>query len=382
MKSTKIYTTFLALAAPMLLAACSSSADEPAPAPDGDFEGIVLNIPAGHGTRAEVDPTDDEAKISQLYVVAFKKGDDGSYGTATLAASYTNLNETLPTVSNYKQLNVLLKEGTYHIYVYANFEIESIEGKSEEYLKGYGLGTNNSNYQTIQPSSSLTSTSRSFYIPMSCPNSQLKLSKSGNAIGDAGEVIISKGKATQVFADLTFLYAKVRLTILNPYTEGPQFKESLPVIFGGSAKKIGVMQSLTALDSRTEVGDVPIFTMLTKYKCPTLGENEKWETWSKDDDLTEVETDANAKTWAYQGTFYVPERLLYTQITNPSLKFNWTESSYAKQKMFDRPFLRGNYYDIVCYVEQKVVYLGIRAKKWQYHHTVVELENEDNPVYN
>lgn len=313
---TKKYRNILALtalAAPLLYG-CS---DELFPDGEGNGasadKGLVIYVPKvaadatpAAATRAGgvMDFNGDEGEINSLYLFAYPK--DGGERTSI------NLKEEVATVADapegYEGYKLDLATGTYRLYVAANVNISDFATITEEDLKNYHL--------------SIGGESAS-YLPMSCANSQMKVSYNGeagseNVTDDAG-IVINSGASTRVWADLKFAVAKVRVTVLNDLR--PDLTDLTSTTLTNLADASALMSGGTVT---TELGGGD-FSKQGYYQLPEMK-----------DDLLKVDIDnmtAMSGTpvggdWAWQGVAYVAERLFGGTATDePTVNLTFSDNS-------------------------------------------------------
>ena len=315
---TKKYRNILALtalAAPLLYG-CS---DELFPDGEGNGasadKGLVIYVPK---VAADAEPAaatraggvmafnGDEGEINSLYLFAYPK--DGGERTSI------NLKEGVTTVADapegYDGYRLDLATGTYRLYVAANVDISDFATITEEELKNYHLSIGGE---------------RASYLPMSCANSQMKVSYNGeagntNVTDDAG-IVINSGASTHVWADLKFAVAKVRVTVLN---------DLRPDLTGLTSTSLTNLADASALMSggtvTTELGGGE-FSKKGKgyYQPPVMNEN---ILSVNIDNMTSIEDASAGGTWAWQGVAYVAERLFDETVTDePAVNLTFSDNS-------------------------------------------------------
>ena len=315
---TKKYRNILALtalAAPLLYG-CS---DELFPDGEGNGasadKGLVIYVPK---VAADAEPAaatraggvmafnGDEGEINSLYLFAYPK--DGGERTSI------NLKEGVTTVADapegYDGYRLDLDTGTYRLYVAANVDISDFATITEEELKNYHLSIGGE---------------RASYLPMSCANSQMKVSYNGeagntNVTDDAG-IVINSGASTHVWADLKFAVAKVRVTVLN---------DLRPDLTGLTSTSLTNLADASALMSggtvTTELGGGE-FSKKGKgyYQLPVMNEN---ILSVNIDNMTSIEDASAGGTWAWQGVAYVAERLFDETVTDePAVNLTFSDNS-------------------------------------------------------
>ncbi|MBD5371011.1 MAG: starch-binding protein [Bacteroides sp.] len=190
-------------------------------------QGTVLRIPNPGGTASRTTRTGDndsqialmenEGRISSLHLFAFdpttrqlKKSID--LAEAVPADGHLNTHDSHVDYS----LAQLLPEGSYHLYLVANLDSYASGWSSpadEDALKDTILDFLDSDGASILMSSSSDDVPA---LPMACLSSEMDFTGADNTTGNVGQgtVTIEKNKQAIVHADLRFLCAKMRFTIL------------------------------------------------------------------------------------------------------------------------------------------------------------------------
>lgn len=378
MKSINIYGALLA--APLMFAACSSDSND-VPAPVEEFEGIVLNIPNPNLSTRAIE--DDEKKINSLVVLAYPSGN-----TSSTPQVFPLTISSLST-SNYTQVPVRLKNGTYHIYVLANLSSDNLssntawESLSESNLQSATLSLNPANISANN-------------LPMTCNYQAIRQTPTqGTTPGTVfpnGVVTINAKQTTHVYADLTYAVAKVRYTMLNGKTPGLSMNEEAPIkVLNYATVESAMTYKIDALEAN-QLANANI-TNGQYYACPEY-------TGEPADSAVEGLTGNKGDTWAYQGIVYVPERLFQdsdTDANKTKLQFYFNDDAYNEKSAFAfggninvigaqtgedsramNGIIRGTYYDIMAYTESKTVSIQVRVKPWGYFKNVQDLnEFED-----
>lgn len=262
----------------------------------------------------------EEAKINTLWFFAYpvtESGDkDNSREVIVVPLDKQTPVSTGTTVFNYSRYDVGgFEAGGYHIYVLANMEdytdIDADDVTAdfpEEDLRNLVLNFNTTKYLEYGN------------LPMACLNTEMQYGAQGaptNKVGDNGIFNVSKNQ-NEVFADLTFLCAKVRYTILfnkedsdNTFSNAPDFSETVtakPVM--SSTKLIG--DKSTASANPLELSNLT----LSKVLYPEDANSQYFKpnkTDSYEQDLTVIDGNT-VRDWenpttqrAWQGIVYLPE---------------------------------------------------------------------------
>ncbi|MDE6577899.1 MAG: hypothetical protein K2K58_07000 [Muribaculaceae bacterium] len=398
MKSTTIYKSLLALAAPLMLAACSNDSDTPDVPTNDEFEGIVLNIPNTRGgvTRAS------EVDINTMTVLAYstKETDLTKRKPEVFEYSSTSLS-----TDNYTQLPVRLKADTYHVYVLANIAVGNLKCGNSLHTAWENMTESDLQQAVLTETEPLMPDS---YLPMTCNYLAMRSTPStkdgsgnwtyGN-VYSGGNIAIGKGETKTVYADLTYAVAKVRYTMLNNNTSTLKMADSDKIKIHNYATEISAMDHLSTFD--VTPANSKAVTGGKFYACPSYSTEEQGKAVNPDnvagDELSDV-----GNTWAYQGVVYVPERLFSGDTNNYSnkttLQFCFNQQAYTDQANFEfgkkgtevfgpnngtesetlNGIVRGVYYDVVAFTLSKTVVVEVRVKPWTYHKTVYDLDDNGN----
>lgn len=415
MKSTRIYKSLLALAAPMLFAACGNDADVVAPNTNDNFEGITLNIPnTGLNTRAgesTVAVSSTEAKINNLVVLAYKQvAETTKPAPEVFEFSGADFTDAALSSDAYKMVRVPLAAGDYHIYVLANI------GKDE--ASAYNVKADDSNIRDWKALTEANMASATLVksgadvniapfvegkaLPMTCNYKAIrKTATSSSGMGtvfDNGLVTITAKQATSVWADLSICVAKVRYTILNNASSILKMDATSPVSILNYDQSIGLMtpkaaaNQIIATAAKTLSGG-------GYFKCPeyTSAAPTSVDNLAALEDADKDEDGLPKADWAYQGIVYVPERLFTladNTVTNPTkIKFTFSESAYNEKGERElgangtsvpsdwngtdgtySGVVRGVFYDVVGFTTKKTIELQVRVRSWEYHKYTIDLE--------
>lgn len=184
--------------------------------PDTQNSDIILripNLPADRfATRGDKDITGGEGKISELRLVIFKSDDNGStfsYHKNLDLSTYTSLNAH----DNSTEVNItghLDRDKTYRFYLLANISHyiagSAADLNSEADINGMTLDFGSGDDYKLKngvPSDK--------GLPMACMAGEMRVD--GLTVAD-GKIAIKSNEAKVIHADLTFLCAKLRYTVL------------------------------------------------------------------------------------------------------------------------------------------------------------------------
>lgn len=408
MNFRSLHKFILALAAPLLLGACSDSNDDiPSPIEE-DFEGIMINVPtraASSLTRGDLET--GEGKVNNLTVIAYKVKDAAGNEVTTTTPSVKSVS-TIPSLSadKYEQVPMPLAAGTYHIYVVANVtpEVWSNNTKAdwdkltEKELQALEINT----APSFDPE----------YLPMTCNYLAIRKTPStANTWGtcfEKGEVKIDSKKTTKIYADLTFAVAKVRYSIVNgklPFLKMATDENS-------RVKFLNYAKTSSLMTHKEEISEDDLST----EDEGAVGQSGTYYEWTiKDYDnakgpddedafaagMKELADPANASTWCFRGTAYVPERLFaevnekVREITtdNPTMiKFNFNNEDYSDKAKMEfggevvipssqtgttnhthKGIIRGVVYEVKAFTTEKEITLKVRVRPWAYEKYTWEL---------
>ena len=207
------------------------------PRPDYEaLQGTVLRIPnvegmaematrAG-GSDATLNPLEAECRVNSLYLIAFDAA-DGAFSKAIDLTAITSLDDGMLGVhdnATLYQLDEMLPEGNYHLYVVANLD-DYTDGSykapsDEDDLRNLQLNFIDADGRYLLDT--YTITSKKAGLPMACLPTEMTLN--GNPL-TGGTVKISKGEQTLIHADLTYLCAKVGMTL---FYDGESYSDFMP----------------------------------------------------------------------------------------------------------------------------------------------------------
>ena len=374
-----IKSALFALAAPMLMTACSSdSNNEPTPAPE-QFEGIQLAIPSYMlPTRAENDirPTENEAKINTLTIVAYKQNDNNAKTPVIIRKSGSELSTTAsPIFNEYSSVNVGLAKGDYHIYLFANIEDNALTkdgatfsaNMEEADFKALSLSAD----ALIQDAA--VNGNQTKYLPMSCYYTDVKADANETDFTTPGLVTIQTGKATAVYANLTLAVSKVKISLSNNKSAGVTIN---------APELANLANSLSAFnDNPAKLAGAQKATINGKFfNLGSAFNNDATPDWSKVDlaalrgeELSEV----GSNLWTWFGEAFICERLYAENDSKVTLNITHSSGDSSSTDLNGTTgvgFQRSYCYEIVGKIDSKTVSLQVRVKPWVYNKNVIDLE--------
>lgn len=287
----------------------------------GRKPGITIKIPnisRSFSTRSDdpVKASDNEREINDLWLILYNSSASTIYN---LLDKNSEISEN--STSGYTEFNISddgLPEGNYKIFILANVNDYLAD---EDKLK---KGTKNIDEAAIR-SLSLNFKDKSLEpgnLPMACLPENIRESENGDVIGEDGEISFSKGDSKEIFADLSFLCAKVRYTILfdNSATGfSNTFDSPIDLVtdpdndFAPQAYNVSMVSSIVGANSSTyETCKIP----LNRVSYPADESYPEYDPNTKkaSENLSIVETWTNNNQRAWQGVVYLPENLETTTI--------------------------------------------------------------------
>lgn len=328
---TYIFNLIAAVALLSGMASCTDDTDMPRAIDDGTTS-ITLRIPnpesaaefaRSRAATGDPDPSQNaeegEGAIKSLWLLAYPTD-----GTESVVRKLLSSGQVTNEYSDYK---ITIKPGDYRLYVVANLDSyidDPISATTdEEELKSLVLNFSPERLPNLSDG-----------LPMACLPSEI------DEAGDDGTVAIAPGHNVTVHADMTFLCAKVRYTIMfDNSADGfsrPAFGDNTVTISDGSFSGVIASTSLitpatTTTERAFEIDPAPL----------AAGE-------------------ATIYTRSWQGTVYLPENLLTGKDRtllhlNATLDTNDTPLSYTiplpspdadKQSAEAKTLKRGHYYDL------------------------------------
>lgn len=407
-----ILTPFL-LVLGFLLPGCTDDLPYPSPSHEEMYDGIVLRVPDANTisegiTRAETDLDDDaialakrEGMLTDLWFFAFPENGGtpiirNIYEDGDALEVHTNPDKhtgfkLYDVTSDFKDNTGKVKEGKYYMYVVANLSsflpastnLKNITKK--ENLENLSLNFYSATGEyLLQPSKTKTSG-----LPMACISTDMMYQQEKDenlSRAEDGLVPVSNSGKGVIHADLTFLCAKARYTILfdnTPANEAtgaeaaysnavfPDLSFVLEevgaksVVNGGTTVKTPVTPTRTAKDLDG--------FRCTQYKYPSSGTNYPANETEKKTSLESLGVDDKPfNQRAFQGVVYLPENMVadggagatsltfkaYTVKTDKSKGTNLKYTmpllpkgvEYSASEKNSKAIKRGHSYDIVATV--------------------------------
>lgn len=371
MKLNKIFLpALLGLTATALLPSCSDETGIFAPDPEPQ-EGVVLRLPDFEGAvefaRSRAGETSAsselEGTLQSLWLFVFEKnGDDWKLVTTDYPKNLKDENTINGKLSSseegYKDYSLTLPAGEFRFYLLANLDdygISESDIKAIKKIEGTS-GETGIKDLTLTFSGPLTNG----HLPMACMS---VVGTNKNPTQADQSISIAAGESKTIYADLSFLCAKVRYTVLFDNSEngisqdfGSKVAKFDNVSIGNIISKTQINSELTNFANAGGVTGNPEI-QLTKYTYPDASYPEN----SEADDL--LTTSTKAGTYALQGIVYLPEN-----VSDKKTTLNLTGGCYASsadtQAIYPiqktttlcpsdvngGKFSRGNFYDIVVKV--------------------------------
>lgn len=302
---TYIFNLIAAVALLSGMVSCTDDTDMPQAIDDGTTS-ITLRIPnpesaaefaRSRAATGDPDPSQNaeegEGAIKSLWLLAYPTD-----GTGSVVRKLQSSGQVTNEYSDYK---ITMKPGDYRLYVVANLDNYITAPIStttdEEELQSLVLNFSPKKLPNLSDG-----------LPMACLPSEI------DEAGDDGTVAIAPGHNVTVHADMTFLCAKVRYTIMFDNSEDgfsrPAFGDNTVTVSDGSFSGVIASTSLITPTTTTTEGAFEI------DPAP----------------LAAGETTPNTRSW--QGTVYLPENLLTGKDRtllhlNATLDINDTPLSYT-----------------------------------------------------
>lgn len=417
LKTVKFWALGAALLALSPLASCSSESDNDLTTPeevkinpDGTIP-VTLSIPISEfTTRATEAATNDEAKVTDLWLCAFpkSKGDNEYEGQKFIQNLITSDSPVIKheDKNSYEDTDytndftVNLRPGKYKFYVLANFTGNNYvsPGSITSASEAASIEALVINFEGHFDTSGKGLSS----IPMACLHSDIKEAPNGPAKGsdENNEIEIGYNKSNKIYAGMSMLCAKVRYTILFDHTDFSNKFTTVDShvdytsITGSNVRK---QTYLSIGNENTKTYEDNLGLTFSKYTEPS--EESAKSTFNNlfsgfkslsDTPTTPALADfssieaakvmgsfSNEEKRVWQGTVYLPENRVsesYTKITfTPDTGIGEQKEDGSKDiGYFQQEFLRGNYYDVVAKVVSPSEYyydvtVYVKVNPWTYH---------------
>lgn len=378
------------------LASCSDGIEDVAPAITS-YTGLALAVPQVTVSSASktMNATEDECKAQDLYLFCFpQKNEKGEEKGEKLTKELTGLTAQKDLNGDACLYNIVLQPGTYHVYVVANMENNSIwmddngtqklfKDLTEEQLQAL----TEDQLKALTLSYDATTLPTAGNIPMVYASDK--------------DVVVYDGKATEVAANLTFTCAKVVVNIIFDPANTSEAPKAAKVFNGinwlltpvEAVKGNNLTSSTNLFTAPATSGDgalsgvaLPAGKFYDNYTY-----NEAYKNETNKDVVTPsgaaVTKPTNARPWLYRATYYLPERSVtdvnkatalpvtgkiiggkeytntYNNISGKNLSTESTENNTNYFKLE-----RGHYYEIVSFVNGLGQYdlpTTVNVKDWE-----------------
>ena len=373
------------------LASCSDGIEDVAPAITS-YTGLALAVPQVTVSSASktMNATQEECTAQDLYLFCYPQNGKGTF----LSQELTGLTAQTDLNGDASLYNIILQPGTYHVYVVANMENNSIwmddngtqklfKDLTEEQLQAL----TEEQLKALTLSYDATTLPTAGNIPMVYASDK--------------DVVVYDGKATEVAANLTFTCAKVVVNIIfdpDNTSEAPKAAK----VFNGINWLLTPVEAVKGnnLTSSTNLFTAPATSgdgALSGVALPAgkfydnYTYNEAYKNETNKDVVTPsgaaVTKPTNARPWLYRATYYLPERSVtdvnkatalpvtgkiiggkeytntYNNISGENLSTKSTENSTDYYKLE-----RGHYYEIVSFVNGLGQYdlpTTVNVKDWE-----------------
>lgn len=329
----------------------------------------------------------DEGKITNLWLYAFSED-----GKNTKITGLTEQHSSLNVGGDYKEYKVLnFKPGTYHIYLLANLNRYLTEKKMAEIETKQDIEDLLLNFNPEVKIEMGT-------IPMYCLDTEIKIKNSGSGTPVTVENgILDLTSNTTIYADMTFLCAKVRYTVLFDRTEGGfsnQFSTNEIDFKSAQACKNPLTTKLYEQNGEIDYIDTQLFEYpsVTMKKVAYPRENDEKEKLyfeiSKVGNDTEKVPDnlgspsswnSNTTQRAWQGVVYLPENLskkveetgTYIKLVSESEELQGMDLKFSPRQL-----KRGHMYDLVAKLKKSEFDVDFKVVPWTQQNIVYTLHGD------
>lgn len=353
------------------LASCSDGIEDVAPAITS-YTGLSLAVPQVTVSSASktMNATKEECTANDLYLFCYPQNKKGEKHIQKLPVNLTK------TDLNAWLYNIILQPGTYHVYVVANMENNSIwmdDNGTQKLFKDNYSSLTEEQLKALTLTYDATTLPTAGNIPM--------------VYSSGKDVVVYDGKATEVAANLTFTCAKVVVNIIFDPANTSEAPKAAKV-FNGINWLLTPVEAVKGnnLTSSTNLFTAPATSGEGTLSNVTLPAGSFYAGYTYNADNKAVTnkdvvtptgtavatlTDAltNAHKWLYRATYYLPERSVtkeadatalpvtgtikggkdytntYNNISGENLSTKSTENSTDYYKLE-----RGHYYEIVSFV--------------------------------
>lgn len=358
------------------LASCSDGIEDVAPAITS-YTGLALAVPQVTVSSASktMNATEDECKAQDLYLFCFPQNGKGTF----LSQELTGLTAQKDLNGDASLYNIILQPGTYHVYVVANMENNSIwmddngtQKLFKDLTKEQLQALTEDQLKALTLSYTATTLPTAGNIPMVYASDK--------------DVVVYDGKATEVAANLTFTCAKVVVNIIfdpdNTNANIINQQRKAKTVFNGinwlltpveAVKGNNLTSSTNLFTAPATSGDGALSNVALPagkfYDDYTYNEANK-DVTNKDvvthpDDATPKDAPTNARKWLYRATYYLPERsvteadkataLPVTGTIKGGKDYTNTYNNISGENLYTPAngtykLERGHYYEIVSFV--------------------------------
>lgn len=343
--------TIIGILSAGLIQSCTDDPSIRVDGSDDNFTGISLLLPdvesaAEYGaTRADeyqntrAYDQSRETNFNTLYIVATADGGE-------IKIFHKSQPDGLE--DGYRKYNISLNPGSYKFYIVSNLNRYLFQQDGDHSTFPQSVSTEDDirnliiNFTTSIPL-------EPGFLPMACMHEDIRVDKAdANPLGPYGRVVIEQDKSKKIYADMHYLCAKVRYTILFDRSQAPDFGPNDLIDFYRNTSTVAVpyvsnLRHSTAIadgvieepekDYITEnsgtVSNWPLF--LDRYVYPVMENGKNLYTLNPEEDAELLRTTFNnltpfSGTWAdnkdkraWQGVTYLPENLLESNEENEDL---------------------------------------------------------------
>lgn len=305
-----------------------------------------------------------EAQINELYVFGFPVDNEGEKFFQKFSPADTDKNHDYVGQSNsqYKEYQVTnVKEGKYHIYVLANVD-QYITPQEQNTVETYLQGLDEDNLKQLQLN--FSSTLSVSNLPMACMYNEMATSPESTI--KQSEISFNKDNNI-VYADLTFLCAKVRYTVLFDNTTSTSFSSTFSsyenIDFEDNGVTASNVRKASVLTGTQPEGTIDVSSLsLNKVRYPSENSGYLKDPVELEENLNKINDknkwDQGQRAW--QGIIYIPENdnkieeyktalTFATKGDDPQLAESYTIPLFDTEKNSTLTSVeRGKMYDIVA----------------------------------
>lgn len=314
-----------------------------------------------------------EGTVSSLWFFAYadESNPAGAITKITQLTGHSSLTISPPkTEDGYKKYEVNnFHTGNYHIYLLANFDRYLPEGTLSTDLTEDKL---NKLLLEFSPSKKLEKN----YLPMYCLSTQIKENPMNEPV-DPTKGIFNLTTSNTIYADMNFLCAKIRYTVLfdNTSTGFSNLYSSNNVEFKEDTKAKNLSPQTALTDKGTVTSsdqwESPEKIYKVTYPSSSSASTKMYFDISHADsstspsNLTPTDEWANPRRRAWQGICYLPENLSTNKDTQSYLSLTATEDGKEKTYQFaPRVLERGKMYDLVAKLKKSDFDVDISIREW------------------